>query len=95
MLRSLAVLFSMGLGVLANSPRARPPSPPPHQAAVLEDDDTMGTDACLKKRVDRCGCHRVFGRRHCHPNRRREWCDAYALGQEGGEDYMRHGVAGL
>ncbi len=93
MVRSLAVLLSIGMGVLTLSPKARPPLPREH-AAVLED-DTMGTVACLKKRVDRCGCHRVFGRRHCHPNRQTDWCDAYALSQGDGEKGPSHGVAGL
>lgn len=94
MIRSLAVLLSIGLSALSHPPKARPPSPPREQAAVLED-DTMGTDACLKKRVDRCGCHRVFGRRHCHPNRQTDWCDAFALTPGDGEGDPRHGVAGL
>jgi hypothetical protein len=26
--------------------------------------------ACARKRVDACGCHHVYGLRHCHPNRK-------------------------
>lgn len=31
---------------------------------------------CAKKRVDSCGCHHVYGIRHCHPNRKGEHCEA-------------------
>jgi hypothetical protein len=31
---------------------------------------------CQKKRVDACGCHHVYGLRHCHPNRKSEHCEA-------------------
>jgi hypothetical protein len=31
---------------------------------------------CAKKRVDACGCHHVYGLRHCHPNRKSEHCEA-------------------
>ena len=31
---------------------------------------------CAKKRVDPCGCHHVYGIRHCHPNRKGEHCEA-------------------
>lgn len=31
---------------------------------------------CAKKRVDACGCHHVYGIRHCHPNRKGEHCEA-------------------
>jgi hypothetical protein len=33
---------------------------------------------CAKKRVDACGCHHVYGVRHCHPNRRTKNCAAPA-----------------
>lgn len=33
---------------------------------------------CSKKRVDACGCHHVYGMRHCHMNRRSEHCEAPA-----------------
>lgn len=33
---------------------------------------------CAKKRVDACGCHHVFGIRHCHPNRKTSKCQATA-----------------
>ncbi|NVI98898.1 hypothetical protein HV824_12320 [Myxococcus sp. AM009] len=32
--------------------------------------------ACAKKRVDPCGCHHVYGIRHCHPNRKGDHCEA-------------------
>jgi len=31
---------------------------------------------CGKKRVDACGCHHVYGVRHCHPKRKTDHCEA-------------------
>lgn len=31
---------------------------------------------CAKKRVDACGCHHVYGIRHCHARRRSDHCEA-------------------
>lgn len=31
---------------------------------------------CAKKRVDPCGCHHVYGIRHCHPNRMTNHCES-------------------
>lgn len=31
---------------------------------------------CAKKRVDPCGCHHVYGIRHCHPARKGDHCEA-------------------
>ncbi len=73
----LAVMFSVALGVSPHQ-TAKAPKSKPGKLIVMREDETMGTDACVKKRVDGCGCHRVFGRRHCHPNRRTEACEAYA-----------------
>jgi hypothetical protein len=39
---------------------------------------TAGTQSCEKKRVDACGCHHVYGVRHCHPNRRSNHCEQLA-----------------
>lgn len=33
---------------------------------------------CNKKRVDACGCHHVYGVRHCHPKRKSEHCESMA-----------------
>lgn len=33
---------------------------------------------CNKKRVDACGCHHVYGVRHCHPKRKTEHCESMA-----------------
>jgi hypothetical protein len=30
---------------------------------------------CAKKRVDSCGCHHVYGVRHCHTKRQTEHCE--------------------
>ncbi len=42
--------------------------------------DELGTRGCKKKAVDACGCHRVYGRRHCHPKRQSSHCEALAQG---------------
>ncbi len=36
----------------------------------------MNPEVCSKKRVDVCGCHHVYGIRHCHPNRKSHHCEA-------------------
>jgi hypothetical protein len=33
---------------------------------------------CSKKRVDACGCHHVYGVRHCHPKRKSDHCESMA-----------------
>ena len=73
----LAVVLTLCTAAAPVKP-LRAPRSEQHASVDLLDEDTMGTNACLKKRVDRCGCHRIFGRRHCHPNRRTEACEAYA-----------------
>ncbi len=40
---------------------------------------------CAKKRVDACGCHHVYGIRHCHPKRKSEHCEAMAQAPEPSE----------
>lgn len=40
---------------------------------------------CAKKRVDACGCHHVYGVRHCHPKRKSEHCESMALVNEPSE----------
>ncbi|HEX8821740.1 MAG TPA: hypothetical protein VF794_17580 [Archangium sp.] len=37
---------------------------------------------CSKKRVDPCGCHHVYGVRHCHPKRKSEHCEAMVQATE-------------
>jgi hypothetical protein len=37
---------------------------------------------CAKKRVDPCGCHHVYGIRHCHQNRKSNHCEAQARADE-------------
>ncbi len=37
---------------------------------------------CGKKRVDACGCHHVYGVRHCHPKRKSEHCEAMVRAPE-------------
>jgi hypothetical protein len=46
--------------------------------AALWTPPLVRTELCAKKRVDSCGCHHVFGVRHCHPNRRSAHCEAVA-----------------
>ncbi len=36
---------------------------------------------CDSKRVDACGCHHVYGVRHCHPNRKTSHCEAPVKGE--------------
>jgi hypothetical protein len=40
---------------------------------------------CAKKRVDACGCHHVYGIRHCHPKRKSEHCEAMAQAPQSSE----------
>lgn len=37
---------------------------------------------CGKKRVDACGCHHVYGVRHCHPKRKTDHCEAMVRADE-------------
>ncbi|RKH27054.1 hypothetical protein [Corallococcus sicarius] len=37
---------------------------------------------CAKKRVDPCGCHHVYGIRHCHQNRKSNHCEAQVRAYE-------------
>ncbi|HYO51261.1 hypothetical protein [Archangium sp.] len=37
---------------------------------------------CSKKRVDACGCHHVYGVRHCHPKRKSDHCEAMVQAAE-------------
>ncbi len=45
-------------------------APPVPQAGQV-----FNPSACAKKRVDACGCHHVYGVRHCHPNRKGDHCE--------------------
>ena len=38
---------------------------------------------CSRKRVDPCGCHHVYGLRHCHPNRKTPHCELPARAASG------------
>jgi hypothetical protein len=40
---------------------------------------------CAKKRVDPCGCHHVYGVRHCHPKRKSEHCEAMVKAPDSAE----------
>jgi hypothetical protein len=40
---------------------------------------------CAKKRVDACGCHHVYGVRHCHPKRKSEHCEAMVKAPDSAE----------
>ncbi len=37
---------------------------------------------CAKKRVDSCGCHHVYGVRHCHSKRQSEHCEGLVQSDE-------------
>jgi len=45
---------------------------------------------CSKKRVDACGCHHVYGVRHCHPKRKSEHCEAMVQATEPAEQNASH-----
>jgi hypothetical protein len=62
-------MVSLGGLVLAMALHAAPPVPP--QAGQV-----FNPSVCAKKRVDACGCHHVYGIRHCHPNRKGGHCEA-------------------
>jgi hypothetical protein len=51
---------------------------------------------CSKKRVDACGCHHVYGVRHCHPKRKSEHCEAMVQATEPSkptwEELLSHGT---
>lgn len=36
---------------------------------------TQAGPPCSSKRVDPCGCHHVYGLRHCHSNRKTSHCE--------------------
>ncbi|HET9450932.1 MAG TPA: hypothetical protein VFO83_08630 [Aggregicoccus sp.] len=40
------------------------------------------SSVCKKKRVDACGCHHVYGTRHCHPDRKGKHCEAVVKAQQ-------------
>ncbi len=52
------------------------------QVAQAERDEALAaamsypSSVCTKKRVDACGCHHVYGTRHCHPDRKGKHCEA-------------------
>jgi hypothetical protein len=52
--------------------------PAPRAAAV-------NPQACAKKRVDACGCHHLYGLRHCHPNRKGPHCELPVRGDAGAQ----------
>ncbi|MDC0711967.1 hypothetical protein POL68_26100 [Stigmatella sp. ncwal1] len=58
----------MGGVLLAIALQAAPPVPTAGQV--------FNPSVCAKKRVDACGCHHVYGVRHCHPSRKGDHCEA-------------------
>jgi hypothetical protein len=62
-------MVTLGGLVLAMALHTAPPVPP---AAG----QVFNPGVCAKKRVDACGCHHVYGIRHCHPNRKGDHCQA-------------------
>ena len=63
-------------------PRAVPEQEQQQQVAQAEVDEALAaamsypSSVCTKKRVDACGCHHVYGTRHCHPDRKGKHCEA-------------------
>ena len=70
--------------------------PQPQQVASvpLTAAPALNTGVCQKKRVDPCGCHHVYGLRHCHPNRMGRHCERLVLAPEvAGESPFAHASA--
>lgn len=44
----------------------------------VKTEPVFNPSVCAKKRVDACGCHHVYGVRHCHANRKTPHCEATA-----------------
>ena len=61
-------MVTLGSLVLTMALHAAPP--------VQMSGQTFNPSVCAKKRVDACGCHHVYGIRHCHPNRKSDHCEA-------------------
>ena len=65
----------------AASPRV-PEETQQQQVTQTEIDEALAaamsypSSVCTKKRVDACGCHHVYGVRHCHPDRKGKHCEA-------------------
>lgn len=51
--------------------------------ATLWTPPLVSSGRCAKKPVDACGCHHVYGVRHCHPNRKTSKCEAVAEAETG------------
>jgi hypothetical protein len=65
----LALAAAIALAVGLGQPRL------PKEAVA---EQRLGPRECTKKRVDPCGCHHVYGIRHCHPNRVSGHCESGA-----------------
>jgi len=84
-----AVVMVAALGVApgadgASAPRAAPAEAQAAEAQMQEAlAAAMGypSSVCKKKRVDACGCHHVYGTRHCHPDRKGKHCEAVVKAQ--------------
>ncbi|MBF5045491.1 hypothetical protein FGE12_23995 [Aggregicoccus sp. 17bor-14] len=65
-----------------DAPAAAPQAEAPAQVAQADELAAAAmsypSSVCKKKRVDACGCHHVYGVRHCHPDRRSKHCEALA-----------------
>lgn len=61
-------MVTLGSLMLAMALHAAPP--------VQMSGQSFNPSVCAKKRVDACGCHHVYGVRHCHPNRKSDHCEA-------------------
>ena len=59
----------------------------PEEARVAQTQEALAaamsypSSVCKKKRVDACGCHHVYGTRHCHPDRKGKHCEAVVKAQ--------------
>ena len=72
---AVALGLFVGIGISGTAIAGRHARAPLPAVRVVE--LRYGPRECTKKRVDPCGCHHVFGVRHCHPNRATSHCQAY------------------
>ena len=73
-----AALIDAPADAPADALRAEAPEQVAQQDELAAAAMSYPSSVCKKKRVDACGCHHVYGVRHCHPDRRSKHCEALA-----------------
>ena len=82
MLRAAAVVLAVATGGVAQAAEPVQQSRPEAQGTQVASGELFAApthspaSVCKKKRVDPCGCHHVYGVRHCHPTRKTDHCEA-------------------